>query len=177
MSKAILSLVIGGVLVAAGYLVLSSGRNAGELPEATLQSEGAESSGEKKMAFSEFLKQGGSYKCMVHQNVNNMDSSGVVYINDNMFRGEYATVVEDVEINSNFIVRDSYTYSWNSVMPNAGFKIKMNTVQGANTSPAAAGSYSFNAEQIRDYNCESWVSDSAMFTLPAGVTFREVIGN
>jgi hypothetical protein len=58
-----------------------------------------------------------------------------------------------------------------------GFKVKIpdsaNNVNG-NTNTDVQGTYSWNAEQIGDYNCEPWTVDQSKFELPKGITFTEL---
>lgn len=128
----------------------------------------------KKMAFSEFLKQGGTYKCTVHQSVNGVDSVGTTYISGKNVRGEYANKVEGVSMTAYVLVRDGYSYTWTSMAPTMGFKVKNTEPTAQNTAQGKSGSYSFNAEQIGDYDCQAWTEDSTLFTLPEGVTFTEL---
>jgi hypothetical protein len=149
----------------AGSIDVSEGDLFGTMP--------ADESG-KKMAFSEFLKQGGSYKCEVNQYVNEMETKGTTYINDGMIRGEYNTKVQNMNVDSTMIVRDGYTYSWTSVMPTTGFKAKVAEVVGGDAVAGPSGQYSFNATQIGDYNCEAWTADASKFTIPTNITFKDV---
>jgi len=128
----------------------------------------------KKMAFAEFVKQGGSYQCTISQYVSDTDTKGVVYLDGGMIRGEYNTVAQGMSIDSTLIVRDGYTYSWTSMVPSVGFKAKTATDNKTDGELEAAGSYSFNAEQIGDYDCQAWSSDPTKFIIPANITFQEV---
>lgn len=129
----------------------------------------------KKIAFSQFIKQGGAYECTVRQTLSGIDTTGVTYLSDGMIRGEFSTRIQSMNVDTSFIVRDGFTYSWSSVLPNTGFKVEMvdNTVNG-DTTTDTSGSYSWNAEQIGDYDCKPWTVDMAKFTLPSDVTFKEI---
>jgi len=130
----------------------------------------------KKIAFSELVKQGGSYECTVKQVVSNIDSDGVVFMDKDRLRGEFSTLTQGMKIDSTMIMKDGYTYTWSSMMPSAGFKIKVDP--GANTTAdtgvSTSGSYSWNAEQIGDYYCKDWKVDESKFSLPANVKFTEI---
>ena len=126
------------------------------------------------MAFSEFIKRGGAYQCEINQLVGGSQTQGTAYISGGMIRGEYQTQVQGMSISTNMILRDGYTYSWSSMMPTAGYKVKAVATGGGDASTGTSGTYSFNAEQIGDYNCEPWAADAATFALPAGVTFTEM---
>jgi hypothetical protein len=136
----------------------------------------------KKMAFSEFIKNGGSYQCEVSQSVGGTETKGMTYINGDLIKGEYNTEVEGLSVDTNFIVRDGYTYTWSSMMPTMGFKSKISAAGSAGVQAGGivkaesetSGTYSFNAEEIGDYNCEPWTADASVFALPAGVTFQEL---
>ena len=130
----------------------------------------------KKMAFTEFIKQGGSYKCTVTQTIANMTTNGTVYIHDKMLRGEFSTTVAGQGVDATMIARDGYTYSWTSMMPTKGYKAKITNTEGATGSASAgsSGTYTWNGDQIGDYSCEVWVTDDTKFELPKSVTFSDV---
>ncbi len=144
-----------------------------ETESQTATSENVPAESGKKMAFSEFIKQGGSYKCTVNQSVQGSETEGITYIDDEMIRGEYTVKTQGMEIDSNMIVRDGFAYSWSSMMPSMGFKSKVATDVDQNTGAGASGTYSWNAEQIGDYSCEAWDADPSVFELPTTVTFTE----
>lgn len=171
MSKIIVGLVVAALVAGGAYYFISNkGSGDAMVPSNTDTSAPAG----KKMAFSEFIKQGGSYKCTVNQSVGGVTSQGITYISGDMIRGEYKTNVQGMDVSSMMIVRDGYTYSWTSMMPNTGFKVKVAANATGDTSAAASGQYSFNAEQIGDYNCEAWTADASMFTVPTDVKFQEI---
>lgn len=128
----------------------------------------------KKIAFSELIAQGGTYQCTVKQYVNETESTGTVFLHKDHVRAEFATAVQGMNINTTMIVRDGYTYTWTSTMPNKGFKSKAVQVVGGDAVVGTAGTYSFNSTQIGDYDCQDWTLDESKFTLPSTVTFTEV---
>ena len=173
MSKNVIiaSVIVVVVVLVGGYFLLGSINK----PEGGQNqvSNNTEQSG-KKMAFLDFVKKGGSYKCEVNQLINNTQTKGTTYINNRMIRGEYNTTVQGINITSMMIVRDGFAYNWNSMMPNAGFKIKVDgnyNSSGVETS----GNYSFNGETIGDYNCDAWTVDQSKFAVPTNITFQEII--
>jgi hypothetical protein len=168
-------LVVGIVAVAiAGYFMFQPGTM-------TVENEGGATStpqvdtstAGKKKAFSEFMKEGGSYKCTVHQYVNDTDTQGTVYLDSGLVRGEYDTQVQGKNYEGTVVVRDGYAYMWSSMMPGTGFKSKVET-DAEGGQEVSSGSYSFNANQIGEYDCQPWTADGSMFEIPADVTFREV---
>ncbi len=174
MSKIIITIVIIAAVVG-GYFAFSKSDKTSETtsPETT----NTPSASGKKMAFSQFVKQGGSYKCTVNQylgEIGGPSTQGVTYIDGGKIRGEYTTQAQGMSINSTFIVRDGYSYTWTSMMPTMGFKSKIVESAPAGAGASAQGAYSFNSEQIGDYNCETWTADPSKFAIPSGVTFKEV---
>lgn len=172
MSKKIVGLIIVVLVIIGGYFVLSGNKgteneNLGEVKE--------EGTG-KKMAFSQFLKQGGAYKCEVKQYMNDFENSGTMYVDGKNLRGEFSTVAEGRTIDSSFISRDGYTYNWSSMTPGMGFKMmtgENEETPGANID--ASGTYNWDAGQIGDYNCENWAVDSSKFEVPKDVVFQEIL--
>ncbi len=132
----------------------------------------------KKIPFSRLMEQGGTYKCTVNQHVANMDTTGTVYMDNMRVRGEFTITTLGKNIDSTFIMKDSYMNSWTSMAPTMGFKIKIpphaTTTEPQSTTVSASGTYSWNAEQIGDYNCEAWTVDETSFTLPSGIKFKEM---
>lgn len=132
----------------------------------------------KKMAFSQFIKQGGAYQCTVNQYIDAAYSSttkGTVYISDSNIRGDFATQVQGMKIDTSFIVRDGFAYTWTS-LANTGYKSKVTTDTNANitTDTKLSGSFNWNADMIGDYDCTPWTPNAALFTLPAKITFTTI---
>lgn len=177
LTKIITYFVLIAILGTGGYLAFKSGKKlpvTGDVASTTGSSFPMTNS--KKKAFTEFMKEGGSYKCTVNQYVENMETKGIVYLNDGMIRGEYTSRVQGLDIGTNVIVRDGFTYSWSSMTPTMGFKAKATQAGTTNygTDGKTSDAYSFNAEQIGDYDCQAWTADPAVFTLPTGVSFQEI---
>lgn len=191
--KALVSIVLLGV-VGGGYITYSF-MNTKTTADATNQPQGIawhqDGQGEpnpsapatstqagKKIAFSQLLEQKGTYKCTVTQHVANMDTQGTVYMNEGMVRAEFSTIIQGQKMDTTMISREGYTYSWSSMMPNMGYKVKIDTTAkpsaATDTKAQTSGSYSWNAEQIGDYNCEAWTADASKFAIPKGITFTQV---
>ncbi|MDQ3075947.1 MAG: hypothetical protein M3Q34_02370 [bacterium] len=128
----------------------------------------------KKMAFSEFIKQDkGAYKCEVKQAFSDMENSGTIYMNNGMMRGEFSTIAEGQPMDSSFIMKDGYAYNWSSTLPSMGVKVKVLTSADDNGREAKE-TYTWNAEQIGEYNCEEWKVDESKFALPTRINFTEL---
>lgn len=183
MSKTIAIWALSGVVVvSAGYFFINYSKNnsagskeisaevlpfKGEQPDLKpeLQPIGG------KVLFADLIKQSGSHKCTISQNINNAVNTGVVYMGDGVMRGEINTKTGGMSIDSNFIILKDYAYTWSSAMPGTGFKVKVPKEAGG---AASAGIQSiFNAQQVENYNCQNWTIDKSKFEIPSGVTFQE----
>lgn len=176
MNTKIIGIFFGALVVVGGGLYLYNGKSAQQPAPAVDASDlagGTQPAG-KKIAFSELLKQGGSYQCTVTQYVNETESNGTVFIHKDHIRGEFTTAVQGMNIDTTMVVNDGYTYTWSSMMPNKGFKAKVVEVVGGDAAVGTSGMYSFNASQIGDYTCESWTVDESKFVVPTTITFTEI---
>jgi hypothetical protein len=175
MSKIIMWIVIVGIVAIGGYFVFKPGN----ISENTMQPEETAQEVEnmeegKKMAFTDFMRQGGSYRCTVAQIANGTEGNGTVHFDGEMVRGEFNSVVNGLNIDSSLIVRDGYTYSWSSLNPSLGFKVKVEEKETAGEKVSTSADYSFNADLIGSYECEIWTSDPSMFVIPENVKFQEI---
>ena len=180
MSKIIQWILVGAIVLVGGYYAFNSSQYSKEIieEEKVVENTNTDTENEapagKKIAFSQLIAQDKTpYECTVNQYVNNTESKGKVYIDNGRLNAEFNTKVAGLSIDSTLIVKDGYTYSWSSALPGTGFKAKA-TVSEGNTNTGTSGQYSFNAEQIGDYDCKIWTVDEAKFTLPLNVTFKEV---
>ena len=173
MQKKLIILIILVAVVVGGYFVFGGNK---EVKNEELGDISEEQSSEKKMAFSQFLKQGGAYKCEVKQSMSDFENSGTMYVNGQTLRGEFSTVAEGVKMDSSFISRDGYTYTWSSMTPGMGFKIKAEA-ETSNEGADVNETYAWSAEQIGDYNCKNWVVDASKFEIPKDITFQEIPSN
>lgn len=176
MQKKLIILVILVVAVVGGYFVLGGNKEVKNEEFGNVKEE--EQTAGKKMAFSQFLKQGGAYKCEVKQSMSDFENSGTMYVNGKTLRGEFSTVAEGKKMDSSFISREGYTYTWSSMTPGMGFKMKtVENIEVPDTNVDINGNYAWSADQIGDYNCENWVVDASKFETPKDVTFTELKPN
>ncbi|HEV7702226.1 MAG TPA: hypothetical protein VGO63_02165 [Candidatus Paceibacterota bacterium] len=170
MSKTLISVLVLALVIVGGYFIVKANKGGYAAPTVSTEENTSDTSNipaqsGKKIAFSEFVKQGGSYKCDVKQAMSDFENSGVVYMSGGKIRGDFSTIAEGRPIDSSFVVKDGYTYMWSSALPTMGFKVKVNA------DATASGEYNWQ-EGVGDYNCEPWTADEATFTLPASVTFK-----
>ncbi len=181
MNNKLIAGVLGGVVVLGGaYFFMNNRESSTEKSQNSIAvgepnpSVPQENTSNKKMSFNDFLKQGGSYVCSVNQYVENIESKGTVYIDGENIRGTFSTSVSGMNINSELLVTGGFTYTWSSMMSGVGFKAPVDMGEGGDSNFGTSGQYSFNAEQIGDYNCEPWNTDKSKFSLPRGITFTEI---
>ncbi len=165
MNKTLMWVLIAGLILAGGYYVFKGGKS--DLN--TVQQENTD----KKMAFSEFVKQGGSYKCEVKQSESDFGTGGTVYISGGNVRGDFSTIAEGRTVQTSFLLKDGYSYNWSSISPNNG--VKMLVPVDSETS-VSSEVYSWNANQIGDYDCEPWTADASIFVVPTNINFTLIEG-
>lgn len=123
-----------------------------------------------KIPFDKFMEKGGTYACTIDQNVRGSSTTGTVWTAKNLVRGDLSASLKGVNYSASFIVRDGYTYSWGSFLP-SGFKAKNTNSDGT---PVKGNTYSWNAADISNYDCQPWKVETEKFTLPAGVEFKAI---
>ncbi len=175
MQKQLIGLVVIVLVIVGGYFIFGENK---EVNNEELGEVKEEQPAGKKMAFSQFLKQGGAYKCEILQSMGDFTNSGTMYINGKTLRGEFSTVAEGIKMDSSFVSRDGYTYTWSSMTPGMGFKMKtIENIEVPDTNVDISGNYAWSADQVGDYNCENWVVDASKFETPKDVTFTELKTN
>ena len=127
-----------------------------------------------KKSFLDFVNSDGSYQCSVTQNVGGISSLGTVFVSKGKIRGEFSTDANGMKVNSSLVVKDGYTYTWSSMMPNMVYKIKSVEPTTTNTAVETSGTYSFNASQIGSYECKDWSLDMAKFELPKDAKIMDI---
>ncbi len=180
MQKTIISVVVLVAVVVGAYFIIT--KNKPEVSneaivntDAMTQETQTGETSSKKMAFSEFVKQDDRpYKCEVKQAMSDFENSGTVYLDKGNVRGEFTTIAEGRTLDTMFIARDGYTYIWSSALPNTGFKTKL-AAKTDTTGTDVSGTYSWNADQIGDYDCMLWTPDQSKFIVPTNISFK-VIG-
>jgi hypothetical protein len=175
--KTIIAVLIIGALAIGGYSAIKKNKTnttAVYTAQETAPTQTTEKPVGKKIAFSEFIKQSGSYQCTVHQNLSDFDTGGTVYISDGKLRGDFSTIAEGRTVTSSVLARDGFVYSWSSMMPNKGVKMAMTMAELSNPAASTSGTYVWNASQIGDYSCTPWIAQEPTFGLPSGTTFTTV---
>ncbi len=184
MQKTTIVLIIGIIVVGLGiFLVVKSGKMGNEPLENNQNletelgenQENAEIPSGKKMAFSQFIKQGGAYQCTVNQYIDSAYSAttqGKVFIADGNIRADFAINAQGMQFDTSMITRDGFVYTWTS-LANIGFKAKQVQDKTKNQEIATSGHFNFNDEVVADYQCDPWISDYTKFIIPTQITFQE----
>jgi hypothetical protein len=124
----------------------------------------------KKMAFGDFVKQGGSYKCTVSEYLTPQRTesvTGTIHLSNRLVRGDFSFDYQGTNMKTSFIVRDGFVYTW---IPGetTGYKGQ------AQEQAPAQGMSSWTPDMIGDYDCQPSVVRAEMFTTPANVTFKSI---
>lgn len=177
MTKTTLFSILGVGIFVVLIVLVGKGEQAPEIiPEDTSEEVTMGTQG-KKMAFSEFLKQDkGAYQCAVNQYLDEemtQSTQGTVFINAGNISGTFETNVGAMSITSSMIVKDGFSYTWSNMSP-IGYKVAIVESTEVNTDQEMSGTYSWNAQQIGDYNCEVWDVDMTKFDLPQGISFQAI---
>ena len=162
--------LVGAVVLLGGYSIYKN--KAKDMPENPELAPTFNTETGKKIPFSEFVKQGGSYKCEVHQALSDFENTGTVYLSGGMMRGEFTTIAEGRNMDTTFVYKDGFMHTWSNLMPGMGFKMKADPTL-ANNDAAASGTYSWNATEIGDYDCVVWTADASKFEIPTNITVKE----
>lgn len=170
MNKIVLWVVLGIIVV--GGLVYVGGKKEMKGGELEAGKNTMEKPSGKKMAFADFMKMGGSYKCSINQTVEDTQTTGTVFIDNNSTRGMFETTTNGVKVEGNFLMHNGYSYFWSSASP-MGIKTAI-TEEEKNQPQPMSETYAWNPEQVGDYDCVAWSADNATFTVPAGIQFMDM---
>lgn len=159
----ILFLILVFVVFGGGYLIFNEKQNQ-ENNIIRNQNPIAENN-TKKVAFSEFIKDGGSYQCNVKDYLSDVESGGTVYIDKDRMSGEFRTIAEGKQMNTSVLVLEGNTYMWSAgedsgvVVSNRG---------------ELSSTYVWRPEEVGEYDCSLWEMDESKFTIPQNITFTKI---
>jgi len=104
-------------------------------------------------------------------------SEGVTYIASGKVRGDFSMTTDGKTTNSHMIVDGKTSYIWTDGST-TGFKTTIPDETAATptsqTTNTTVNSSASSFDQKADYKCEAWSVDQTLFTLPAGVTFKDM---
>lgn len=194
MSKGILVLVIGVIILGAGvYLFMNNpgAQEPGAVVEGSTGGDTAKSVTTAREAGSGMatgkrsltaIMDGGNHKCTFASEDPNAKSSGTVYISGDQIRGDFTSVVaaaRGVTLESYMLQTGGFVYTWSDASPQGVRTAReagsgMATGRREQASGQASGQMSFDAGVELDYNCTSWTPDPSKFAVPKSVTFMEL---
>lgn len=167
MNKALLVglglLVLVGV---GGYLILSQ-RSTSSLPQETTSSQSTPLAMEKK-SLRDLMSIGQSQQCTFTDPESG--SLGTMYIGTGDTRGDFVSEANGQTVNSHIISDDTSVYFWTDGQTQ-GYRASFDAMESVAGGTGVQKTVDVN-KQV-DYSCAPWVIDSAMFEMPAAVTFSD----
>lgn len=123
--------------------------------------------------FADLMQKGGTLECSFDQSMNDMSSSGVVYMADGKIRLNYSATLEAGQepTRGAMIQKDNTMYMWSDAMPQG---IKMAVAPGQAMSAAPMGNEMFDTNMKSKYDCKSWTPNSAWFEVPPTIEFMSL---
>jgi len=157
--KVVAAVIVVLVLLLAGFLYMRKGSPsvAPQMPTANQTSENPATT------LRGLISKGVAQSCTFSAN----NTQGTMYISGGKVRGDFSSNVNGTVTASHMIIASNTSYLW---MDGSSKGIKMSFDPNAQPS-ATPASGSFDASATMNYKCGVWLTDSAMFTLPTGVTF------
>jgi uncharacterized membrane protein len=127
-----------------------------------------------RVALKDLFSSSKSQKCTFSDN--NSGSSGVVYMSGGKMRGDFTSKTDGQSVESHMIVENQTSYVWTDASTQ-GVKMsyeKVTQLTSATASAQAGGSsMPISMDQKVSYQCESWVADPTLLTLPTTVKFND----
>lgn len=179
MINTIIGKIIVGIMAVAvvggGIYVYNSNESQNkEISSVEVESNGnvTSSNQEEKKSIKDYFSSNGSYKCTISQDVQGVKSTGDIYIKNDMIHGEFNTAISGTNIMVHFVVKDGYSYMWNSMMPKVGYKTKANlTANNSTATNEMSAEYFLNQVKAGSYKCENWSGDNSKFNIPTNINF------
>jgi hypothetical protein len=113
---------------------------------------------------------GKDQKCTWSLNENGQNMSGEMLISGKKFKQTIKTTNDQAGgITTNVVSDGLYIYTWNSQMPDTGFKMKFD--ESAMENPQAAASQPVNLEKKFDFNCTPATVNATELQAPGNVRF------
>ncbi len=179
MNKILLVVVL--VVAVGGFLFYTSSKGPAPL-ETPADTKSASPLGKLSgQAFSgtlaELVSQKGFLKCSFRKTENGSEVSGTTYVSGGRIRTDYSVNVPAVKqtFEGHMIYNGDSAYTWTSVMPNQGFKVKISSI--AELAPKSTlgntQNQSLNIMAANDYTCSPWAPDATVFNIPGDITFTD----
>jgi hypothetical protein len=129
----------------------------------------SQAAGKFNGSFVDLSARSGSWKCTVDSSTAGSISSGTTYVSDGKVRADFTTNVQGYgSVESHMFSDGEFAYTWSSMMPQ-GIKTKVTAQSTAGTQTSGQG---VNANTSYSYDCQPWVVNQALLTVPTSVTFK-----
>lgn len=123
-----------------------------------------------QMSFADFIRRGGSYQCRVVDSADGSTAEGMVYISGDLIRTDFDVEADGVTARIHSIMRDGNSYAWTSES-STGVVVPIDDSEVDIGESTQVSFSNFDPNEVGEYDCEPWVVNNAVFTLPAGVEF------
>lgn len=173
----LLILIIAVVVIGGGagvYVAMRGGDGVQEFQERTNDREDGDFSGPSSLR--SLLSRGQDMKCTFSVSDDNIDSTGTSYISGGKMRSDFASTVKKpvaATVRGSMIVDGEYSYSW-AADTKQGAKIKMASMDAAQSQMSNQQSSSLDLDQNMNYDCDDWDADADVFSPPADIDFMEM---
>ena len=124
----------------------------------------------------DLLISGIAQKCTFSSDTESVSSEGVTYIASGKVRGDFSITKDSKTTKSHMIVDGKIAYIWTDGQTN-GFKTTIpdeSTATPSSQTNTPVSGYVSSFDQKSDYKCEAWRVDQSLFTLPVGITFKDM---
>jgi hypothetical protein len=170
-------IVITLILSGAGFTWFknNSQTSSSPLPSPLLQSSvspSASAESDTRVTLKDLFASSKNQKCTFSDS--SSGSSGTVYITGNKMRGDFSSTVHGQTVISHMIVDNQISYVWSDASTQ-GVKLSYEKIEQLTTATASAQSSGskmpISLDQKVSYQCEAWISDPAVLSLPSTVKF------
>jgi hypothetical protein len=145
------------------WYVTSSSKTGEDVTPIETSKEESASSG----LFADLMARTGSWKCHAKATHEQGASEGEVFINNGTIRGDFVATMAGRSVNTSFISRDGYMYTWSDMLPQ-GMKVKIESAGGT------SGGQGIDPTTPVEYSCEGWAVDESKFEAPSDIEFFEI---
>lgn len=161
--KIIIAVIAVGALGAGAWFLTSSPKTESGTPSSETTEKESASSG----MFADLMARTGSWQCHTKATHEQGMSEGDVFINDGNIRGDFVASMAGRSINTSFISREGYMYTWSDMLPQ-GMKVKVEAAAGT------SGGQGIDPATPVEYSCEAWAVDESKFATPSDMEFFEI---
>lgn len=124
----------------------------------------------------DLLMSGIAQKCTFSSTTDTGSSDGTTYMASGKVRGDFSMTTDSKTTKSHMIVDGKTSYIWTDGSM-TGFKTTIpdeTSTPSSQTTNTTVNNSASSFDQKADYKCQAWSVDQSLFTLPAGVTFKDM---